>query len=84
MTGAPIGREVGLYMDTVQRLAEGDVLVREGERPRAYRVLTVREQQRGMHEGRQHLRVLVIDPASITPDDTVVSFAWYPRRRRRP
>lgn len=87
MSGAPVGRVVGLYMDTTARLREGDVLLREatdsGRPARAYRIVSVRTQLRGEHEGRQHLQALVIAPESIEPADRVVKFVWYPRARRR-
>lgn len=84
-----MGRVVSLYMDTITELHEGDVLLREanpdsGRPARAYRIVELRRQLKGMHEGRWHTKSLVIDPATIDPtDDVVVTFVWYPRRRRR-
>jgi hypothetical protein len=64
---APAGAVVGIYVDLVERVGSGDVI--ETQSGRRYRVLVVREQTRGRHVGRQHLRCLV-DPEA-TPDDLV-------------
>lgn len=89
---APIGAVVSLYVDLVARVGAGDII--ETESGRRYRVLVVREQTRGKHIGRQHLRCLVVD-AAVEPDAMVYAgqdgetragcvhtIRWYVRRRR--
>ena len=55
---APVGTNVGLYVDLVARVAVGDVI--ETQTGRRYGVASVRVQERGKHAGRQHLRVVVL------------------------
>ncbi len=74
---APVGRVVGLYMDTLRTVAEQDVITTPSGR--AYRVVGVRRQERGIHEGRWHLRALVIDPTTIQDGDEVIPLVWYRR-----
>lgn len=57
---APIGAIVSLYVDLFAHVSPGDVI--ETQTGRRYGVLTVREQERGKHVGRQHLKVQVIGP----------------------
>lgn len=69
---AGIGDEVGLYFDTRAEVSEGDIIINayttgQPER-RAYRVVSVRQQQRGRHVGRWHLRAVVV---SSTPEQLV-------------
>lgn len=56
---APVGAIVSLYVDLVERIGAGDII--ETRTGRRYHVLEVREQQRGKHTGRQHLRGIVVD-----------------------
>lgn len=80
----PVGSDVGLFMDMRERLHPGDALV-AATTGRCYLVRTVREQARGLHIGRQHLRAVVfasIDDLPADPDRAVLPFAWYPRPRR--
>ncbi|MGE0141320.1 MAG: hypothetical protein AB7R77_26285 [Ilumatobacteraceae bacterium] len=95
MTGAAVGREVGLYFDTPREVAEGDVIVNayvtgQPER-RAYLVVGVRRQQRGRHVGRWHLRAVVLSStpeqlaaalADLDAEQTVHRMYWYPRAGR--
>lgn len=60
MRAAPIGTEVGLYVDLVERVHPFDVI--ETRSGRRYGVLSVRVQSRGKRAGRQHLRVVVLAP----------------------
>lgn len=83
MSGAPVGRNVGLYIDSATVLGEGDfVTTRTG---RAYRVTSNRIQARGKHTGRQHLRVDVVEMAEVeqalAADEDVISLPiwWYSR-----
>lgn len=55
---APAGAIVRLHVDLVVRVKVDDVI--ETQSGRGYRVLGVREQQRGKHAGRQHLQCLVL------------------------
>jgi len=57
---APVGANVGLYVDLVARVAVGDII--ETQTGRRYGVLAVRVQMRGKHAGRQHLRCVVVEP----------------------
>lgn len=74
---APIGADVSLYWDGLGPVAEDDVM--RTTAGRCYRVLHARQQERGRHEGRWHLRALVIDPADVSETDTVHSIRWYRR-----
>lgn len=75
---APIGRVVGLYIDTrTDHVDEGDVI--RTQTGRSYRVVESRRQERGKHIGRWHLQALVVDPASVTAEDRVIEIVWYPR-----
>jgi hypothetical protein len=76
---APIGAEVGIYVDMRERLEVGDVL--QTTAGRRYGVAKIRVQTRGKHVGRQHLRVIVLD--RDTPcSGAMYAIHWYPRRRR--
>jgi hypothetical protein len=77
MAGAPVGNVVGIYYDGAAEVSEGDVI--RTPTGRSYRVVANRVQARGRHIGRQHLRVLVIDPAEVSEDDTVHPLHWYSR-----
>ena len=76
MSGAPPGAEVGLYVDAVRQLEAGDLVTTESGR--AYRVVSVRVQERGKRVGRQHLRVVVLasTPAGEAP---ALTLRWYRR-----
>lgn len=78
---APIGNIVRLYFDTPRTLDEGDVV--RSPTGRAYRIVHVRRQERGIHEGRWHVQGLVMDPGSVTADDNIFDYVWYPRRKAR-
>lgn len=77
---APIGAEVGIYVDMRERLKVGDVL--ETTSGRRYAVSKIRVQLRGKHIGRQHLRVVIVD-GDFRCSGAVYSIHWYARRRRR-
>lgn len=54
------GDEVGIYYDSKAQVLPGDYLrTRTG---RTYRIVKVRRQVKGQHEGRCHLRCVVMDP----------------------
>jgi hypothetical protein len=80
---APIGAVVGIYVDLIDRVSIGDMI--ETSSGRRYQVLTVREQQRGAHVGRQHLRCLVA-PCNWSPSHEGAKthrIAWYKRTAKR-
>lgn len=80
---APAGAVVKLYVDLAASVAPTDVI--ETESGRRYWVLTVREQQRGKHIGRQHLGCMVLgdDWERIVGRDPVIHrIRWYMRKRR--
>jgi hypothetical protein len=79
---APVGTEVGIYVDLVATVAVGDVI--ETTSGRRYQVMAVRHQHRGIHAGRQHLRALVVPP-NWTPDPMAVvhRIQWYRQAKRR-
>lgn len=80
-TPAPVGAEVGLYVDTVQAVEVGHVIATETGR--AYGVISVRRQERGKHVGRQHLRCIVLDGlGAVAPGTVVVTIRWYRRHAR--
>lgn len=75
---APVGRVVGIFIDTrTDHIDEGDVI--RTQTGRSYRVVESRRQTRGKHVGRWHLRVLVVEPESVTADDRVIEIWWYSR-----
>lgn len=73
---APAGAIVGLYVDLVASVLVDDVI--ETQTGRAYRVLAVRQQLRGKHAGRQHLRVLVLGEDELR-GPRVHRIRWYKR-----
>lgn len=75
---APVGAFVGIYYDG-RPVAPGDCL--RTPTGRVYEVVTRREQERGKHVGRQHLRCLVRSEAPAGAK--VRRLHWYPRGRRR-
>lgn len=82
---APIGAVVSLYVDLVARVGSGDII--ETQTGRRYRVLSVREQQRGKHRGRQHLVCVVMAADELTyegmqPDHPLVPAVHRIRTRR--
>lgn len=79
MAGKPPGSEVGLYYDAERRVLIGDEIV-TATTGRRYLVLAVRIQMRGEHEGRQHLRCVVLaDDHERDPDSGVHTVHWYRR-----
>lgn len=87
---APAGAIVRLYVDLVARVKIDDVI--ETQSGRGYRVLGVREQQRGKHAGRQHLQCLVLaagwqEDATAWAEwmgfSTIHEIRWYKRGRAR-
>lgn len=81
MAGAPIGRNVSIYMDAREILGIGDLVVTGTGR--CYRVTSNRIQEKGKHAGRQHLRVDVVDReqamAEADEDTLIIRLAWYSR-----
>lgn len=83
MTTAPPGAEVRLTWDGSAYCELGDELV-TATTGRRYLVVGLRQQTKGIHAGRWHLRCIVLAPDHPRdPDSTVHRIAWYPRRRRR-
>jgi hypothetical protein len=77
---APAGAEVGIYVDLAAAVAIGDVI--ETQSGRRYGVVAVRVQARGRHEGRQHLRVVVMAPGDPLPaSGTLHTIRRYSRGR---
>lgn len=76
---APVGAEVGLYMDTPRTIVRGDEI--RTQTGRRYLVLAVRRQMRGKHTGRWHLRceILAADAQLEDPDAMVHPIRWYSR-----
>lgn len=75
---APIGAEVGLHLDLAERVALGDIIETRSGRRSA--VLAIREQTRGKHRGRQHLRVIVLASNEDPPNGTRIHrIRWYAR-----
>lgn len=76
---APVGADVGLYMDTAREINIGDEIVtRSGRR---YLVTSVRQQLRGKAIGRWHLRCTILAPDAVhdDPDARVHMLFWYSR-----
>ncbi len=81
--GAPLGRAVGLTLDTSARIRQGDYLRSETTR-RTYLVDQVRTVTRGPNAGsRQRIRAVVVSEDHPEPGDKVFPFTWYRRARRR-
>jgi hypothetical protein len=89
---APVGAIVSLHVDLVASVGSGDIIMTGTGR--RYRILVVREQARGRHIGRQHLRAIVVDD-DTEPDEQVYAgpdgelrggvvhrIRWYKRERR--
>lgn len=77
---APIGAEVGLYLDLQERVALGDII--ETRSGRRYAVLAVRVQERGKNRGRQHLRVIVLASNEDPPTGARIHrIRWYSRNK---
>lgn len=80
---APVGTEVSLYVDLVASVARGDII--ETGSGRQYLVSNVRVQATGKHQGRQHLRAVVIDREAVCPSAmvgrVVHRIRWYRRDR---
>lgn len=79
MAKAPVGALVGLYVDIRSRIVTGDAI--QTTTGRRYLVVGVREQARGKHKGRQHLRCLVGDGTEAVAGKTYVIF-WYRRAKK--
>lgn len=82
MTAASPGSIVGIYMDTTRTLDPGDYI--QTGTGRVYEIQAVRVQQRGVHVGRQHLRVVVMPPefdlgAAIAAGARAIPLVWYRR-----
>ena len=76
---APVGAEVRIYYDGGE-LAPGQALMTPTGR--LYLIVAARQQARGKHRGRWHLRCLVADRDSYR-GGYVHPLHWYPRGRRR-
>lgn len=79
--GAPVGSIVRLYLDDPVESIEPGHLVVTASTGRSYRVV---EARRPLADGRWHLVVQVIDPASALRDDVVHTLTWYSRDRKKP
>jgi len=92
MSKAPPGAVVTLHLDLDSVVREGDLI--ETSTGRAYLVIAVRTQGRGVHAGRQHVTCSVM-PAdwlsnldklvkTLGADAMVHRITWYPRDRVPP
>lgn len=92
MTARPPGSIVSLFYDASGTDVEPGDLVVTSRTNRTYRVVAARQQDRGMHVGRWHLRAEVLDdsaaPAAVAQAErdglAVHRLTWYPRRPARP
>lgn len=73
---APVGSVVKIYVDLLERVSLGDVI--QTGTGRRYLVVSVREQSRGNHIGRQHLRCAVLSAEDKVPGK-VHEIIWYRR-----
>lgn len=81
--GAPIGAEVGLYLDAMRVTLQVGDYVRSASTGRTYLIVKARVQERGIHAGRrQHLRAVIVPEDHPEPDDRVLEFVWYRRNPR--
>lgn len=79
---APAGAEVAIHFDG-QMVEVGDALVTP--RWRGYVVISVRRQARGKHEGRQHVRAVVVDDMLREPfHGRLIAMVWHPRAKAKP
>lgn len=74
---APVGAVVKLFIDTIHSVWEGDYI--QTQTGRTYLVQSVRVQTKGIHQGRQHLTVMVVPEDSTQVGDTVIPIRWYRR-----
>jgi hypothetical protein len=80
---APIGTQVGMWMETDVPIMPGDFLVSDHS-GRTYLVDSSRPVKRGPNAGRRtRLRVTVVDPSTPQPGDEVHAFEWKPIRSER-
>jgi hypothetical protein len=75
---APVGAAVGIFYDAAEPVAVGDAIVTMTGR--TYLVMAARQQTRGRHVGRYHLRCLVQRAAPAGA--RVHPLYWYPRGER--
>lgn len=81
VTAAP-GSLVRFYYDASGTVGVGDVIETARTR-RRYGVLETRQQTRGKHAGRWHLRCVVLEPdEQLVEGSRVWQLYWYPRGRR--
>lgn len=72
------GTTVRIYVDSIARVQIGDVI--ETQTGRRYGIVAVREQRRGKHVGRQHLRCVVLESGQELHAETRVHrIGWYRR-----
>lgn len=77
---APLGREVGLTMNTTMRLLAGDYLV-SAATGRTWLITSGRTVQRGPNAGRrQRVRAVVVPHDHPEPGDRIIHFEWQRRR----
>lgn len=67
--------------DSADQVAAGDALVTTTGR--IYAVLEARQQEKGKHRGRWHLRCAVVDSWTDDGGHRSHPLVWYPRARKR-
>ena len=77
MSPAEIGTEVSLFYDSRNRVHPGDFMVTPTGR--TYHVTQARIQHKGKHQGRQHLKAIVVEPGAPDEGDVVHVIRWYSR-----
>jgi hypothetical protein len=81
---APVGTEVGIYVDCRDQVDVDDLIVTTSGR--TYLVVGVRVQQKGKNAGRQHLRAVVLDETdarALGASRTRHIIRWYERGTKR-
>lgn len=76
---APIGAIVSLYIDSLFEVSIGEFL--QTPTGRLYQIVSIREQKKGQHIGRKHIKALVSEKAPR--GSKVHPIYWYSRKKRR-
>jgi hypothetical protein len=82
MAQAPIGAIVSLHYDNTAPGQRPDLAIGHYLRTRTgrtYQILALRQQARGKHTGRYHLKCLVVAPVPYPVNAPVHPLHWYAR-----
>lgn len=77
---AAVGRIVPLTYDSPREIRPGEYL--QTTTGRSYLLMDVRQQAKGKHTGRWHIKAMVVDRSEIPPGAVIHPIYWYPRKRK--